>query len=538
MMLHFVMFVGLLAVGRGDVFTAKESEDIKGYLETLMGCQDIPGLSIAVVKGNETWSLSLGYANIAAKREVTEETLFGIGSITKSVTATLIALMIDESKGNITFDTTVSELLGEGYDFMTKETTIKDVLSHRTGLSSLTLATIFGGPPGISREDFSKLVGMLPSKPFRGEMLYSNYMYMVAGHITEKVWGASWEENLNTRLLQQIGMTSTDPYIESDDVTEDRYARPYVYLRGELTEGDPSAFDIGNVGPAGSMASNIPDMVKFMRFMLNKGKLENGTQLIKEATIQQLWQPVTPMPPFMAFIMEKLCPQWPVADVSVGYGMGWMRNVYRGRRNIWHAGGLHSYNSLLWLFPDSNVGLHISINGPTLSSSKSPFNMLLSALYYVTDIVLGETPWLDRQTVCTFPKPWFDVSMFVPPSDTDDTPITPEYPLSDYAGSYFNPLVGEFLVTLDKSTDQLRIKLNKLDGVLVPKRDGSFGLACNGVYEFLTWSEKDKPMYMYSAVFIRGADSFDGVDLVMTLPLDLPIRFQVQNRDDNIKTEL
>ncbi|XP_046552079.1 uncharacterized protein LOC124261767 [Haliotis rubra] len=333
-------------------------------------------------------------------------------------------------------------------------------------------------------------------------------------------------------------MTSTDTGMEDGDVTGDRYARPYVYLRGELTEGDPAPLDIGNVGPAGAMASNIQDMVKFMRFMLNKGKLENGTQLIKEATIQQLWQPVIPLPSFMVFMMEKLYPQWPVSDVSVGYGMGWFKNVYRGRQNIWHAGGLHSYNSLLWLFPDSDIGLHISINGPTTSNSKSPMSMLLSALYYVADIVLGETPWLDKQTGCTFPKPWLDMAMFVPPPDTDDTSVTPEYPLSDYAGSYFNPLVGEFLVTLDKSKDQLQIKLNKLDGVLVPKRDGSFGLACKGVYEFLTWPEKDNPMYMYKAVFIRGADSFDGVDLVMTLPLDPPLRFQVQHGDDNIKTEL
>lgn len=60
----------------------------------------------------------------------------------------------------ITFDTPVSELLGVGYefpdDFQTRETTIKDVLSHRTGIAALNLAMLFGIPPGISREDFSK----------------------------------------------------------------------------------------------------------------------------------------------------------------------------------------------------------------------------------------------------------------------------------------------------------------------------------------------------------------------------------------------
>ncbi|XP_048243249.1 penicillin-binding protein 4-like isoform X2 [Haliotis rufescens] len=333
MKLQVLTFLGFITVGSGDVFTHEESEDIKGYLETMMGCHNIPGLTIAVIKGNDSWTLPLGYADTAAKRAVTDETLFGIGSITKSITATLIAVMIDESEGKITFDTPVSELLGVGYqfpdDFQTRETTIKDVLSHRTGIAALNLAMLFGIPPGISREDFSKLVGMMTSKPFRGEMLYSNFMYMLAGHITEKVWGASWEENLKTKLFQKIGMASTEAISGDADITGDKYARPYVYLRGEVVEGDPSPFDISTVGPAGGLATNIKDKVKFMRFMLNKGKLENGTQLIKEATLQQLWQPVIPLPPFVVFMMERLSPQWPVADISTGYGMGWFKNVYR-----------------------------------------------------------------------------------------------------------------------------------------------------------------------------------------------------------------
>ena len=83
----------------GAVFTADQTTQIDNFITTLMDCNDIPGLSITVVKGNETWKRGYGMADKASGRQVTTSTLFGIGSVTKSFTASLLSTLFNDTNG-------------------------------------------------------------------------------------------------------------------------------------------------------------------------------------------------------------------------------------------------------------------------------------------------------------------------------------------------------------------------------------------------------------------------------------------------------
>ena len=79
------------------IFTPQEEMDITSYIESVMECRKTPGLTLAVVKGSETWTKGFGIADLKTGRKVNEETLFGIGSLAKAFTSTLLGDVLDET---------------------------------------------------------------------------------------------------------------------------------------------------------------------------------------------------------------------------------------------------------------------------------------------------------------------------------------------------------------------------------------------------------------------------------------------------------
>ncbi|XP_060605765.1 uncharacterized protein LOC132758228 [Ruditapes philippinarum] len=92
-------------------------------------------------------------------------------------------------------------------------------------------------------------------------------------------------------------------------------------------------------------------------------------------------------------------PTYPIDDLTKAYGYGWFISSYRDFRRIWHSGGLFSYVSLIWLYPDEQIGVFANVDGP--GTVASPTYALRTILSYVSDILLGQTPWLDFETACS-----------------------------------------------------------------------------------------------------------------------------------------
>ena len=83
----------------GAIFTEDQAREVGNFINTVIGCHDVPGLAIAVVKGNETWTGGYGVANRDSGRPVTSSTRFVIASQTKAFTAALISLFLNDSAG-------------------------------------------------------------------------------------------------------------------------------------------------------------------------------------------------------------------------------------------------------------------------------------------------------------------------------------------------------------------------------------------------------------------------------------------------------
>ena len=164
-------------------------------IQKVMAYYSIPGCALAIIDKGKINYLQFGYSNIDEKAPFTVDTISGIGSCTKSMTAFLAARLAE--KGFLDIDTPVVSYL-PGFQMWDKvasaSVTIRDMLCHRTGLGGHD-----GAWPdnGITRIDFLERLRYLePNMPFRTLAQYSNVMYAAVGGIMEAVTGKKWERDI------------------------------------------------------------------------------------------------------------------------------------------------------------------------------------------------------------------------------------------------------------------------------------------------------------------------------------------------------
>ncbi|KAK3599541.1 hypothetical protein CHS0354_006676 [Potamilus streckersoni] len=431
-----------------------------------MKCNTVPGMTLAVVKGNETWIKGFGMADLDTDRRVNEGTLFVIGSLTKAFTSALLSVLLSNNKKGISWTSKLSDILGDDFQFIdptrTSQTTLRDILSHKTGLAN-TLGALCGYPSGLTRKDMTRRLKFLPEiQPFRDTFVYNNMMYMLAGHVAEVLGGDTWENLVKTRLFQPIGMHNTTVLTNPSQISRGNTAKPYMKKEEKLVNGTERLYQIFPEEPAGAIMSNGADMAKWMKFILNKGRTETNLSLVEEKLFKECFKTMNHLDPQLYDFQIKK-PTFPVEDVRIGYGYGWFTSIYQGYTKFQHGGSLMTYQSLIWLFPDQNIGIFGSVNGPATSVESD--RALNSVFYYLSDILLSETVWMNETLACTFPKPFS--SPLKRSASIDSDLINPVIPILDkYVGRYGNVLMPDMEIT--KNGDILMFRCNRMAGILHP----------------------------------------------------------------------
>lgn len=383
------------------------AEKVKDAARNVSQCREVPGLSVVLVKGDHGVQIPLGLADVSTGRPVTTQTRFLLNSISKTFLGQVLAVLISESGKNLTWDTRMADILGPEFQLateeLTREVTLRDLLSHRTGLSSGNLAVRATFPQGWTRAHLVKnLKHLPPSIPFRKGFLYSNMCVMLAAHVAEVLGGAPWERLMVDKLLAPLGMLSTRPITTLEGLGADDVGQLYVPVEGTVTKADTRIFNLGPLAPVALLSTTAKDITRWLQFNLRQGKLDDGRALIRRDVWVEMWTKQAELSPMFMAAVDKSGEKWPVKDLSQGYGLGWFINRYRGLTNVWHGGGLYSHYSLAWHFPEKDVALYAVING--YSGDSRPFSVMESLAYYTADLLLGYQPWLDKNTLCTFPQ--------------------------------------------------------------------------------------------------------------------------------------
>ena len=244
------------------------------------------GVGFAGVRYDECKMTQAGVKPVVNKpgEPVNTKTMFQIASVSKSFTATVMAQLVEE--GKFKWTDTVKNLLPDfrmfaGNDYVTNNMLVRDALLHATGL--VDEAGTYFGCLGYDREETYQLLGLLePGFSFRSAYDYNNITFVVCSKLIEKFTGKSWEENVRERVFKPIGMTSStmnaDGFASCKNVVT---PHDYTYTAGGKAStlplyGDEQALNwLTVIGPAGSLVSNVEDLVRYAQFHCNNGYIVN-----------------------------------------------------------------------------------------------------------------------------------------------------------------------------------------------------------------------------------------------------------------------
>ncbi|MCP2520170.1 serine hydrolase [Candidatus Aminicenantes bacterium AC-335-A11] len=437
----FCIFVFVLVLQAKDSDIEKNLKGFDKFVLKTMKEWNVPGLAISIVKDEKVvLAKGYGFRDIKKKLEVTPKTLFAIGSCTKAFTAVALGILVDE--GKLDWDKPVREYLPFFKlkdQFASERITPRDLLCHRSGLPRHDLVWYNSS---YSREELIRRLRYLePSQDFRYKWQYQNLMFVVAGYLVEKITGKTWEEFVRERIFKPLGMKNSNFSVEDSKKSPD-FALPYYKKNGKIIE--IPFRNIDNVGPAGSINSNVEEMAKWVILNLNKGKL-NEKQIISETNINQIHSP-------------QMVISQPIRYDELfysSYGMGWVITAYRGHLLLQHGGGIDGFTALVSFMPKDKIGMVILTN-----LSGTPLPTIIA--YNVYDRLLGldEVPWNERIKK-EVQKAKAQAEKARKEKDKDRKLNTkPSHPLEDYTGEYENPGYG--IIKIEKEGDHLKATYNSI----------------------------------------------------------------------------
>ncbi len=317
---------------------------------------EVPGIAVAVVKDDKIVHMK-GYGVIStiSGKKTDENTLFAIASNSKAFTAAALGILVDE--GKLRWETKVIDIIPEFrlYNaYVTEDFNIKDLLTHRSGMG-LGAGDLMLWPDSSTftkEEIIHNLRYLKQTSSFRTKYDYDNLLYLVAGEVVARVSGQSWEQFIEERIMQPLGMerSSASPARARD---RSNMIDAHVPVNGVLRVVPMYESDLLN--PAGGIISSVADMTKWVMMQLNRGKYgENqGMQLLSEKTHREMWTPQTIIP---------VRSPGPYRSHFAGYGLGWGLTDVSGYLQASHTGGLAGIVTQVTLIPELKLGIIVFTN--------------------------------------------------------------------------------------------------------------------------------------------------------------------------------
>ncbi|KAL5589798.1 hypothetical protein FOVSG1_011665 [Fusarium oxysporum f. sp. vasinfectum] len=249
------------------------------HVETLMQKNRLPGLSIAIIQGDQVKSAGYGFASIEAKEPCTPDTLFDIASSSKSLTAAAIALLVEDSSfPEVQYDSIISELLPDDFvmsdELHTNTVTVDDLLGHHTGMPGHddSYMGIRAAVPDDSRSITRNLRNLAVAAPPRTRYIYCNMMYTVLTHLIEVKSGQKFNEFLQERIFDRLAMTSSSLQPEGAKARGHghRLAKGHVWERKTTSYREFEAVSCPEGQGAGSVISSASDFIKFLKALMDR----------------------------------------------------------------------------------------------------------------------------------------------------------------------------------------------------------------------------------------------------------------------------
>ena len=442
--MRLTLAVGLLALfpQAAGAQTATASDPLAAfdsYVRQAIRDWDVPGLAIAVVKDDSVvFAEGYGVRELGSSAPVTVHTLFGNASTTKAFTSMAVAMLIDD--GKLSWDDPVTKHL-PGFTmpdpYVTREITIRDLLSHRVGFGDPSY--LWYGVDYTFEEMISRLRLAEPASSFRSQYAYNNVSYATAGIITGAVSGTTWDDVVRQRILTPLQMHETvtqGRFLANDaDVTSVHH-----YIDDSLSVIPGVGTLVDGIAPAGAMYSNVLDMSRWLRFLLNDGR-SGDRRLVSEDVFREMFRPHT------VIRSEDF---YPTARLThphfTAYGLGWFLQDYRGRFVAFHTGSIDGTVAIVGLVPEEELGVVVFAN-------RDHAELRHALMFRVFDAYL-DAPHRDWSSEMRIMYDSLSALRRERAQRREDGRVADTHPshgLEAYAGTYANPLYGTVEVRVDGS---------------------------------------------------------------------------------------
>ncbi len=427
------------------------------FVARVMKEWQVPGLALGVIQdGKPVLLKGYGYRDVEKRLPVTPRTLMAIGSNTKSFTVVLMGMLADSAK--LEWDKPVRTYLPDFQlydDFATREMTPRDLVTHRSGLPRHD--GLWYGRSFTREELYRRLKYLEPSASFRSRWQYQNLMFLTAGYLVERRTGRSWDDLIRERVFAPLEMTRSNTSVRDLPAADDA-ALGYVWrdcpaekaagmvgTAGAAGAGAPSSTECGlvqvpyrnidAVAPAGSINSDVEEMLHYIQFHIDSGRYNGRAILSKEnANLMET--------PQMLVGDQEI---WPDELGVATYGLGLSVTSYRGRKLVQHGGGIDGFISQMSWLPKERIGIMVLTN----MSGTNPVPNIVTR--NVIDRLLGLAPidWVARTE-----KQLQDAKAKRIKQRTDHAAerqpnTSPSHPLSAYGGTYEHPAYGRLSVQAD-----------------------------------------------------------------------------------------
>lgn len=419
----------------------KKLNKLRGYVNSIMKDAKVPGLAMGIVKnGKVIFVEGFGYRNLEEKLPVTPKTLFAIGSSSKAFTALSIGMLVDENK--LEWDKSVCDYLPSFQlkdKYITDNMTVRDLVTHRSGLPRHDF--LWYGSYFTRKEIFDRLRYLDFSAGFREKFQYNNLMFMTAGYLVGYVTNSTWEEFVRERIFKPLSMTNSNFSVEVSKKSDD-FSLPYSIKNKEVEEIPFRNIDA--IGPAGSINSCVDDMLKWIQFHLNQGKV-GETQLISKSEIRSMHSPY----------MHISSPVESNEQSHKNYGLGWYVWMYRGHKLVEHGGSIDGFYTSVSFMPFDSVGVFAVDNGNS--------SITVYASMYAFDLLLGLEP-IDGYARMKEDQEKTRKAEEKKKKEEHIEGTKPSHQLNEYTGQYEHPAYG--IVVIELEGDSLSGKFNSFDFIL------------------------------------------------------------------------
>ena len=434
-----IILLSILSINNAFSQLDKRLKGLDSELEKVLKKLEEPGFAIAIVENDQIlYSKGFGYRDYENKIKVDSNTLFAIGSATKSFTSSLLGVLREDEKLN--FEDSPIDHINELRFYnsqMNDVISIRDMMSHRTGLPRHDASWYFF--PTFSKDSLvSRVKHHKPFTSVRNQWWYNNFMFMLQGVVAERITNKTWSENIKEMIFDPLGMTRSNTSIAELENSENAafgYSQDFKKM---------DYYKIAGMGPAGSINSSVNEMSKWLITWINKGEYKGKKILPPNYTEEAISS--------QSVVVANLPDEDNPGLHLTNYGYGWFLSSYKGHYRVEHGGNIDGFSTSAAFYPSDKVGIIVLSNQNASNTPSIVRNIISDRMLDVK-----KTDWLkyhfDKLKEAELIQKELDKN-----EDSDKIKGTnPSRSMNEYEGEYTNLGYGTFDISM--KNDSLFMKI-------------------------------------------------------------------------------